>query len=199
MCYSINGNWKAGWAIDLHTVKSVKINESTFDNTYSEIGKSLNLLKYHNDYLQIDYLANSVVDFLKTRMVTPYIDVIVPTPPSNMNRELQPVYEIAKKVSNMLSIPLDIGFIQKTKNTSELKKIDDKIQREKVLKGVFKVTKSTKYINKKILLFDDLFRSGSTLNEITRTLYQHAGVQNVYVVTLTKTRTNGLSKKIYVK
>ena len=43
---------------------------------------------------------------------------------------------------------------------------------------------------KKILLIDDLFRSGSTLNEIASVLYQNAGVQNVYVVTLTKTRVN---------
>lgn len=43
---------------------------------------------------------------------------------------------------------------------------------------------------KKVLLIDDLFRSGSTLNEIASVLYKDAGVQNVYVVTLTKTRVN---------
>lgn len=45
-----------------------------------------------------------------------------------------------------------------------------------------------KYQNKKVLIFDDLFRSGSTLKEITKTLYNTGKVQNVYIVTLTKTR-----------
>ena len=43
---------------------------------------------------------------------------------------------------------------------------------------------------KKVLLFDDLYRSGSTLNEITNTLYEEGGVSDVYVLTITKTRSN---------
>lgn len=76
MNYGVNGNWKAGWAIDLHTLSSIKKDDGTFENSYSEIGKSLNLLKYHNDLTQIEYLSNCVVNFLRTRMVTPYIGSI---------------------------------------------------------------------------------------------------------------------------
>jgi predicted amidophosphoribosyltransferase len=192
MSYNIHGNWKAGWSLDLHTLKSIKVDESHFENTYSDIGKSLNLLKYHNDYNQIEYLANSVVDFLKTRMVTPYIDVIIPTPPSNIDREVQPVYAIANRVSELLNISVDFNYVKKIKSTSELKTVEDKIQRQEILDGSFKIN-NMKYQGKKVLLFDDLFRSGSTLNEITKELYRNGKVQNVYVVTLTKTRANGLA------
>lgn len=194
MSYEIKGNWKAGWSLDLHTLKSVKLDENHFDNTYSDIGKSLNLLKYHNDYNQIEYLAQCVVGFLKTRMVTPYINVIIPTLPSNLDREVQPVYAIASRVSELLNIPIDFNYIRKIKSTSELKTVEDRIQRQKILDGSFQIN-GLKYQNKKILLFDDLFRSGSTLNEITKELYVNGKVQNVYVVTLTKTRANGLAKK----
>lgn len=182
----IKGNWKAGWALDIHTIKSIPLGNNKYDTTYTQIGKSLNDLKYHNNYSQIDFLANEVISFLKTRMVTPYINVIIPTPPSK-ERRIQPVIAIAEKVSQALNIPLDVSYIIKNKSTNELKSIDDPIEREKVLRDAFSL-KDLSYQNKKVLLFDDLFRSGSTLKEITKTLYYNGEVQNVYVVTLTKTR-----------
>jgi predicted amidophosphoribosyltransferase len=125
-------------------------------------------------------------------MVTPYIDVIIPTPPSNIDREVQPVYAIANRVSELLNISVDFNYVKKIKSTSELKTVEDKIQRQEILDGSFKIN-NMKYQGKKVLLFDDLFRSGSTLNEITKELYRNGKVQNVYVVTLTKTRANGLA------
>ena len=47
-----------------------------------------------------------------------------------------------------------------------------------------------KYRDKKVLIIDDLYRSGTTLNEISKVLYEQAYVNNVYVVTLTHTRSN---------
>ena len=183
---TIKGNWKAGWALDIHTIKSIPLGNGKYDTTYTQTGKALNDLKYHNNYSQIDILANEVIAFLRTRMVTPYINVIIPTPASK-NREIQPVFAIAKKVSQALGIPMDTSYIIKNKSTNELKSIDSPIEREKVLLNAFSL-QDLRYQNKKILLFDDLFRSGSTLKEITKILYYNGEVQNVYVVTLTKTR-----------
>lgn len=183
---SIQGNWKAGWALDIHTIKSIPLGDGKFDTTYTATGKALNELKYHQNYNQIQLLADEVIAFLKTRVVTPYINVIIPTPPSKA-RDVQPVEEIAKIVSAALQIPIDTQYIVKTKNTSELKSIDDPLEREKLLMDAFSI-QDLRYQNKKVLLFDDLFRSGSTLKEITKTLYYNGRVNNVYIVTLTKTR-----------
>lgn len=97
---TINGNWKAGWALDIHTIKSVPLGDGKFDTTYTETGKALNELKYHKNYNMIDSLANEAIEFLQTRMVTPYINVIIPTPPSKV-REVQPVIAIAEKLVNL--------------------------------------------------------------------------------------------------
>ncbi len=182
----IQGNWKAGWALDLHTIKSIPLGDGKFDTTYTETGKALNELKYHQNYTQIERLANEVITFLRTRLVLPYINVIIPTPPSK-NRDIQPVEEIAKLVSKSLNIPIDTNYIVKIKNRNELKGIDDPLEREKLLTGAFNL-QDLRYQNKKVLLFDDLFRSGSTLKELTKTLYYNGKVNNVYIVTLTKTR-----------
>jgi len=182
----INGNWKAGWALDIHTIKSIPLDNGKFDTTYTEIGKALNELKYHQKYEYIDLLANEVVAFLKTRMVTPYLHVIIPIPPSK-KRNIQPVVAIAERVSQILNIPLDFNYIIKTKTTSELKSITDVKEREALLSNAFSI-QDLRYKDKKVLLFDDLFRSGTTLKEVSKTLYTLGGVQNVYIVTLTKTR-----------
>ncbi|CAD7777829.1 hypothetical protein DMNBHIDG_01591 [Candidatus Methanoperedenaceae archaeon GB37] len=76
----------------------------------------------------------------------------------------------------------------KKKKTEQLKDITDPIEREEILKNSFGV-KDLRYKDSKVLLFDDLYRSGATLREITKVLYENGRVQNVYVLTLTKTRT----------
>ena len=43
---------------------------------------------------------------------------------------------------------------------------------------------------KNVLLFDDLFRSGATMNAITDVLLNQGQVTSVSVLTITKTRSN---------
>lgn len=182
----LSGNWKAGWALDLHTISSIPLGDGHFDTTYTDVGYALNHLKYHQDFTQIDVLAKYVIEFMRTRMVTPYLNAIIPTPAS-VHREIQPVYETASKVGKALNIAVDTQYLIKKKDTNQLKEIEDQEQRENILSGAFDVL-DKRYTNRKVMLFDDLYRSGTTLKEITKTLYKSGRVQNVYVVTLTKTR-----------
>ena len=164
------------------------LSDGEFDTTYTDTGKALYQLKYHSDYSQIDFLAKIAIDFLRTRKVTPYLNAIISVPPS-FSRQLQPVQEIAKNISASLGISHDLEYLIKTRPTDQLKGVTDQAEREKIISGAFKVA-DLRYSNKKILLFDDLFRSGTTLNEICNVLYNEGQVQNVYVITLTKTRVN---------
>ncbi len=67
-----------------------------------------------------------------------------------------------------------------------MKDIDDLDERRSLLESVFHI-KDISVKGKNILLFDDLYRSGATLNAATKVLYS-AGARNVYVLTLTRTR-----------
>jgi competence protein ComFC len=67
-----------------------------------------------------------------------------------------------------------------------LKNIDDPTEREEQLKDAFDV-KDERYKDKSILVFDDIYRSGQTLMEITKTLLNKGNVKEVYVLVLTKT------------
>lgn len=185
----LKGRWRAGWALDVHTLFSTPNPDGTFNNTRTTLGEAVYQLKYHNDHTQIDFLVQNLVDFLRTRVVLPYIDVIIPTPPSK-TREFQPVYEIAYHVAQQLNKPIDFDFVYKNKSINELKSIQDINERQQMVAGVFSIANPLKYHNKKVLIIDDLYRSGTTLNEISKVLYEQAHVNNVYVVTLTYTRSN---------
>lgn len=181
------GVWKHGWALDLHTLSSKKLGEGSFENEYSEIGAALNQLKYKGDRTKADFLASKAESFLKTRYVTQYLSVILPVPPSN-ERKYQPLFDVAEKLGNKIAKPVDFTHIFKRRKTEELKGVIDPEKRKSILAGAFGL-KGGRYKSKKVLLIDDLYRSGSTLSEITRLLYEQEFVQDVYALTLTKTRT----------
>jgi len=57
--------------------------------------------------------------------------------------------------------------------------------RLKNVKNVYSVKNSEKIINKNILLIDDIFTTGSTVNECSRILKQ-AGAKNIGILTMAK-------------
>ena len=184
----IRGNWRAGWAIDLHTLSCTKNSDGSFNTTRTELGELVYQLKYHQDNSKINSISNIVSSFLRSRRVFSYIDVIIPVPPSKQ-RSLQPVPTIAKEVGRLTNKKVDLDYIKKLRSTSEIKQIDNPDERAQILSGAFKVI-DNRYKGKDVLLLDDLYRSGTTLKEITNVLYKYGKVKNVYVVTMTKTRKN---------
>ena len=140
-------------------------------------------------------LANICCEAIKGLLVYPYLDVIVPVP-SSKQRSFQHVYFISEKISELINKKVDFGYLKKIKETSQLKSIEAEYERKEILKDAFDC--DLRYKDKKILLFDDLYRSGATLNEITRVLYSKGQVNNVYVLTLTKTAVKRWKKYLYV-
>ncbi len=184
---NLKGQWKAGWALDLHTISSTPLDDNHFDTKRTEIGELLYQLKYCKDASKIQLLADIIVDFLKTRLVTPYLAAIIPIPPSDITRASQPVYEIAKIVGEKMKIKVDYDYLLKIRPTSQLKSIDDPKERRRILAGVFQV-KDQRYAGKRVLLFDDLYRSGETMSVATQILTESGHVNNVYILAITKTR-----------
>jgi len=188
----LKGNWVKGFALDVHTVSSDFLGDDQyghphFDTKRSPLGELLYRLKFKSDKSVLDEITTTVVDFLTTTWnITSRLQFLVPVPPSNLDRAFQPVIEIAIKMSAELGLPLSLDSLVKTSETPELKDIDDHDKRKSILEKVFKI-KNICVKGNNILLFDDLYRSGATLNVATKVLY-NVGVNNVYVLTLTRTR-----------
>jgi predicted amidophosphoribosyltransferase len=94
---------------------------------------------------------------------------------------------MAAGIGSRLGIPIYENALMKMRETPELKDVYEYEKRLDFLKDVF--TANPKLLKgKNILLFDDLYRSGATLNAATRVLYREGKAGKIYVLVLTRTR-----------
>ena len=187
MRYKIEGNWKNGLAFDLHTVVSVYLGvdehgHDRFDNTRSEIGELIYQLKYRSDRT----VVTKIIELLSPIKGIESFDAIIPVP-SSKARALQPVDVIAQALGNQRGVPVLIDYLKKAGNV-ELKGIDDKEERAKALENSITISGKEDISGKKVLLLDDLFRSGVTLNACCNVLLKQVKISEVSVLTMTKTR-----------
>jgi predicted amidophosphoribosyltransferase len=181
----IKSDFYYGYSLDYHTISCTLNNDGTFTTIRTVIGELLYQLKYKGNLRVIENIAKVSSMFIKDKFHS--IDVIIPIPPSNKNRNFQPVLELGKAISSMSGVMVDANYLKK-RETSQLKSIDDNERRKIILKNAFFIF-DTKYKNKTILLFDDLYRSGETLNAAARVLKEIGKVGEIYCLTITKTRT----------
>lgn len=187
----LKGNWTKGFALQLHTLKSTHLasgaNFGFYDTTYTPLGKQLYELKYQLKKNNAINLAGSTYfALMKHKLFDQKIDLIIPVPPSNKKRSFQPVFEIAGSLSKFTKIPVAFDIL--SKKGEELKGVSDIDERIKTLENSIIVEKPDSINGKSILLVDDLYRSGATLNTITKRLKEN-GAKNIFVITITKTRT----------
>ena len=179
----IPGKWRAGYALDVHTLSSRPLSDGRYDTERTELGELVYQLKYRDDMTKIQPLA--VVDGYR---VLEYLKAIIPIPPSDTNRTFQPVTAIAQEIGRLLSVPVHTDYLTKVKRTVPLKNLPDVRSKREQLQGAF-VVQSQDLKDRCVLLVDDLYDSGTTLTEATKVLYEQGGVARVLVLALTQTKT----------
>ncbi|MCK4830536.1 ComF family protein [bacterium] len=186
----IRGEWTSGYALDFHTLSSEYIGDDEyghpqFDTKHSDMGKLLYRLKYKSDKSVLKIIVDTVTEFLSSRDWP--VDLIIPVPPSRVGRSFQPVTAVAKGISGVVGIQLCTDCVVKVKETTELKNVYEFENRMEILKGAYAVVKR-EVAGRNVLLIDDLYRSGATLNAVTVALKDKGKAKEVYVLTLTMTR-----------
>ena len=187
---AIAGRWKSGVALDLHTISSTPIGYNDFgymqfETIRPEIAEFLYRLKNRGDRTAAGPIIETTADFLARHRDK--FDAIVPVPPSHQ-RAVQPVIVVAEGVGQTLGVPV-LSCITTTRPTGQLKNITDPEEREEHVRGLYAVDPAQTR-DRKLLLFDDLFRSGTTMNAITDVLMDPGKAEVVRALTITKTRSN---------
>lgn len=186
----ILGKWREGFSLDLHTLSSVfvgydEFGHSRFDTKRSEIGELLYALKNKADQRTVPELVHAAERLL--REWNPPVQILVPVPPST-RRAVQPVLVLARAIGERLGMPV-VDCVTRTRDIPQLKNIYDLDERAKLLDGLHAVDESATR-GRTVLLFDDLFRSGATMNAITTELYERGKATDVFAFTITRTRSN---------
>lgn len=151
------------------------------------IKELIHKFKYKRKLFLKSILAEIVDDFAKTYLDYKIIDAIIPVPMYQVNTSKRG-FNQAAILAEELSKPLGIGFLGncllKTKRAKQ--QVDlNKTDRLNNVKGVFEVKKGIDLKEKKLLLVDDVFTTGATVNECSKVLTA-AGAKAVWVLTLAR-------------
>ena len=122
-------------------------------------------------------------------------DVLTWVPVSRMRR-FQRGYDqcelLAKHLGKMLGIPA-VSTLQKVRNTPPQSGLDSAAMRKANILGAFTLKKGANIASKTVLLVDDIFTTGATMNECARVLLT-SGAAQVHGATVAVTRNHKKSK-----
>ena len=97
-------------------------------------------------------------------------------------RGFDQAFLIARQVAVILKLPLEGGLLRRVKATSPQATMT-RAERTLNIKGAFEVNRPEHVSDKDILLVDDVFTTGATVDEAAKILKQN-GARKVYVFTL---------------
>ena len=133
----------------------------------------------HKTFTKIILNNKKICSFLKK------YDIIIHVPMHSKRKLIRGYNQtelIAKDLAKELQIKSVNNNLVKIKDTAKQSTLT-KEQRKLNIKNVFKIKKAEEIKNKKIILFDDIYTTGSTVNECSKVLKQ-AGAKEITVLTL---------------
>ncbi len=142
--------------------------------------------KYNNGRYLAEPLGNFLVECYLLNSMN--CDVVIPVPLHEKRmaeRGFNQAELLAKQLETKLHIPLANGILERVRYTQTQTSLT-KTQRQENVKKAFKVLEKNFVKGKTILLVDDVYTTGSTLNECARVLFL-AGAEKVFCLTLAHT------------
>ncbi len=171
------GPWDSGWALGFHSAFSGA------EWSRSGPGDLTYRLKYQGDMSVIPALVDQSLAVIADHPELLRVDALIPVPPS-VPRPSDPVSSFASALALRLNRPLQPVLV-KSRRTDPQKELNTLAQKRLNVANAFILTQPS-IRGKRLLVIDDLFDSGATLEEIYRLLHR-SGAAAVHVLTLTRT------------
>lgn len=157
---------------------------------YNEAAKhSMAAVKYKNRREYLDFYAAAIDSRFRKNILRLQADALVPVPihPSRRRqRGYNQAEELAARLSMLWGIPMDAGLLVRSKKTAPQRELNP-AERLKNLQEAFTVNTERlggrMGIPGSVVLIDDIYTTGSTIEACTRAL-KAAGVQQVYFVVI---------------
>lgn len=159
---------------------------------YDKIMKeSIGAFKYKSKKEYGLFYANEIVQYLGDYIKSLNIDVIIPVPIHKEKLRIRGYNQadiIAKEVGRLMGIPVLSDLLLRNTNTVPQKGLNN-IQRFNNLNNAFSVndniikSKDSNFLLNNILIIDDIYTTGATINNCTKALKKYEDI-NVYYVTL---------------
>ncbi len=181
--------WDHAVSLDKHIIKSVPIGPNAqghmqFNTERTLIGEEVFQLKYRSDFTKVNSLAKFVFKALQDD-IFPKIHVVIPMPASK-RRGKQPVHEVAKKVAHILGAFFTENVLVKIKSTGAMKDLECYDERVDALKGCFEARDRLSAGPWNVLVIDDLYDTGATLEAACTELRKYNNIKSISIITLTR-------------
>jgi len=174
------GNFDFGFALGQYSEPKGTQTEKT------QVGRLLYRFKYQFDQNAGVILADLAAELINSQNLLKSSNFIVTIPPSFTSRPFDPVSLLAENISKETGICWEKGVIKRTRITKLQKRIFDKTGKEENVISTFRLNDPLLISGKKILLLDDLYDSGATINQISQIL-RRARADKIFALVLAKT------------
>lgn len=163
-------------------------NERYFDKGFTCAAYGLYERKLIADFKKSGklYLARTLGEILYDRIVIEDLDIdgIIPVPIHKermKERGFNQTELMGQYLAQKMKKPLWPDALIRIRQTGAMKKLD-KWERRKNMENVFQANNLEKIVGKNLLVVDDIFTTGATLEECAKAL-KSVGAQNVYILT----------------
>ena len=151
---------------------------------YGSVASGVYRMKYGGKQEYATYFGEEMAEYLKSFIKQIGPDGIVPIP-LHKQRQRKRGYNqaelLAKALGDAMNIPVYDKMLVRIKNTKPLK-LQNPTERQNNLKKAFIIGKNDVKL-KTILIVDDIYTTGSTINEAAQVLRRN-GAEKIYFVTL---------------
>ena len=179
----------AKFAIKSNYDKKLYFDKQIYIFLYKDIIRKLILdYKFREKSYLYKIFSEIIIKNEKICRILKSYDIIIPVP-IHKKRKKQRGYNQSELIARDIAFEIENLKIE---NKVIIKNINNKQQgllnkteRIKNVKNVYQIENVEKIKNKRIILFDDIYTTGSTVNEISRILKQN-GAKEILVVTLAK-------------
>jgi competence protein ComFC len=153
-------------------------------------------LKFFGRKNTAEFLAKYMADSVAYSPFYKNIDFIVCVPSSKQRkrkRGYNQCFLLSKEIEKILNIKFYPDFIIRKRNANAQSLAKNRNERLKNVKNAFEIINKEAFVDKTVLLVDDVVTTGATLNECAR-LLKEAGAAKVLCVTAARGKTT-ISKK----
>lgn len=153
----------------------------------SLIRKLILRYKFSNKAYLNHFFANEIVKNEKNRALLKQYDLILPVPMHKKKMQKRGYNQtelVANELEKSLGIPARKDILQKVVNTITQSKLGGKARQSNILHAFF-IQNDIEVEDKKIILLDDIYTTGSTSEECSRIL-KEAGAKEILVLVLAK-------------
>ena len=146
--------------------------------------QSIHRFKYDNKREYADFYIEEILKHYGTWIESLQVDAIIPVPlhrSKQRSRGFNQAELLAKGIGKALQIPVEAKVVERYRKTKVQNVLND-TERKNNVKKAFKIAGNVVKL-KKVLLVDDIYTTGSTIDAIAEVL-KEVGVEQVYICCL---------------